>query len=72
MQPESLASARHLTLNVLQKEHAGHGSPVDQSVKTKITKIATWATLLVGSFIAAKISIGLRRALKHPNPEMWE
>ena len=72
MQPESLASVKHSTSNVLQKEHAEHGLLVDQSVKTKITKLITWATLLVGSFVAAKASLGLRKAAKHPNPEMWE
>jgi len=41
-------------------------------VKTKITRLIGWAAVLVGSFVAAKASIGFRKAAKHPNPEMWE
>ena len=41
-------------------------------MKTKTAKLVGWVTVLVGSFVAAKVSIGFRKAAKHPNPEMWE
>lgn len=41
-------------------------------MKLKANRLITFLTLLVGSLVAAKVSIGVRRAVKHPNPEMWE
>ena len=41
-------------------------------MKIKITRLVGWATVMVGSFVAAKASIGFGKAAKHPNPEMWE
>lgn len=72
MQPGSLASVKRSTLNVHQKEHVVHGLRAVQSVKKKLINLLNWAGAIVAALVIAKTAAGVRRAAKHPNPEMWE
>lgn len=41
-------------------------------MKPRLTRLFAWATVLIGSLVAARISAGIKNAANHPNPEMWE
>lgn len=41
-------------------------------MKKKLISLLNWAGAIVAAFVVAKTASGIRRATKHPNPEMWE
>ncbi len=41
-------------------------------MKKKLTNAINWAAALVAAFVIAKTASDIKRAVNHPNPEMWE
>ena len=41
-------------------------------MKTRLINLLNWAGAIVAAFVVARTASGIRKAIKHPNPEMWE
>lgn len=63
---------KHSTLNALQRELVALGSPEDQYVKKKINNVINWLAAIVSAVVVARTAIKIKKAVGHPNPEMWE
>jgi hypothetical protein len=41
-------------------------------MKKKITNVINWLAAIVSAAVVARTAIKIKKAVGHPNPEMWE
>jgi hypothetical protein len=41
-------------------------------VKKKINNVINWLAAIVSAVVVARTAIKMKKAVSHPNPEMWE